>query len=88
MNLGSYFGKVISSGLFQLWFTAGILSQLNLNLASLVMLVVLFTYLLGKFIYFHISLLIKIIVNKLSTIAIYFAIILSLLVIILINKLI
>ena len=36
------------------------------------MLLVLFIYLLGKFIHFHISFLIKIIVNKFRTIAIYY----------------
>ena len=35
MDLGSYYtGKVISSGLFQLWLSQGILCQLHLKLAS------------------------------------------------------
>jgi len=35
MDLGSYYsGKVITSGLYQLWLSEGILNQLNLKLAS------------------------------------------------------
>jgi len=70
MDLGSYYsGKVISSGLFSLWFSEGILSQLNLKLASSVSLIFILIYSLGGFIHFYISMLSNISVNKLTTIS-------------------
>ena len=70
MDLGSYYsGKVISSGLFQLWFSEGILTQLNLKLASFASLILTFIYSLGGFIHFYISMLSNTLINKLTTIS-------------------
>ena len=78
MDLGSYYsGKVISSGLFSLWFSEGILSQLNLKLASSVSLIFILIYSLGGFIHFYISMLSNISVNKLTTTSTHHLFILS-----------
>ena len=70
MDLGSYYsGKVISSGLFQLWLSEGIVCQLTLKLASSVNLISSSFYILGGFIHFYISFLSNSLVNKLSSIA-------------------
>ena len=70
MDLGSYYsGKVISSGLFQLWLSEGIVCQLTLKLASSAGLIGSSLCVLGGFIHFHISFLSNSLVNKLSSIA-------------------
>ena len=70
MDLGSYYsGKVITSGLYQLWLSEGILNQSNLKLASLVKLISSLIYLFGGYIHFHISFLTNSFVCKLSSIS-------------------
>ena len=55
MDLGSYYsGKVISSGLFHLWISEGILCQHHLKLASIIHLILSSTLLIGGFIHFYI----------------------------------
>jgi photosystem I P700 chlorophyll a apoprotein A1 len=69
MDLGSYYsGKVISSGLFQLWLSEGLMCQLNLKLASSAGLIGCCLSILGGFIHFHISFLSNSLVNKLFSI--------------------
>jgi photosystem I P700 chlorophyll a apoprotein A1 len=56
MDLGSYYsGKVISSGLFHLWMSEGILCQHHLKLASIIHLILSSILLIGGFIHFYIN---------------------------------
>jgi photosystem I P700 chlorophyll a apoprotein A1 len=72
MDLGSYYtGKVITSGLFQLWLSEGIMCQSSLKLASSAGLFVSALCLLGGFIHFHISFLTNSLVRKLVNISIH-----------------
>jgi len=72
MDLGSYYtGKVISSGLFHLWLSEGIMCQTNLKLASSAGLLLSSLCLVGGFIHFHISFLTNTIVRKLVNITLH-----------------
>ena len=73
MDLGSYYsGKVISSGLFHLWMSEGILCQHHLKLASIVYLILSSTLLIGGFIHFYINLSINKIFSKIKLTSIHY----------------
>ena len=72
MDLGSFYtGKVISSGLFQLWLSEGIVCYTHLKLVSLINLLFSTLCILGGYIYFHISFFIYLLIKKLSIISIH-----------------
>jgi photosystem I P700 chlorophyll a apoprotein A1 len=70
MDLGSYYsGKVISSALFNLWISEGVLSQLGLKLASSAGLLGAAIAVLGGYIHYHLNLISSKFVNKYKSIS-------------------
>jgi photosystem I P700 chlorophyll a apoprotein A1 len=77
MDLGSYYsGKAISSGLFQLWLSEGILCQSNLKLASSASLIGACICLIGGYFHQHISFLTTSVVRKVSSVCTHHLVIL------------
>jgi photosystem I P700 chlorophyll a apoprotein A1 len=70
MDLGSYYsGKVISSALFNLWISEGVLSQLGLKLASSAGLLGTVITILSGYIHYHLNLISFKFVNKYKSIS-------------------